>query len=697
MKQTFLAFLFLFAGRGLAQNNDSVQNKVYTYVEQMPEPGYDITSYLSKHLQYPDSAADNNIQGRVVVKFVVNEDGTISNCKVEKGIGGGCDKAALDVLMNMPKWKAGIHNGQAVKVQTMLPVTFALTEENRIFKYVDQMPIIGCDYYKYMTENLRYPARAIKKKTHGTAAINFVVNEDGSVSNVRNLNSIGDSCDEEAIRLISNMPKWTPGIDDGKPVKVLFNLPVRFDLEPAEHLYGDTSKHYNEQAPAPAFDVSTYLMHNLHYPDEAREKSQEGRVVVKFVVNENGSVSDCIVVSGIGRECDEEALRVVRNMPFWLPAIQKDRPVKVYFTLPIQFRLEGIGHETNKKRKIPADYVFDLSEHLDKQPSTHYDHVKYVSEHVYYPDSARAKGIQGDVIVKFVVKKDGTIGNCTIESSLGGGCDEEARRVVKSMPAWKPGISEKMPVNVYQIMAVPFYPSVAEKLAVESKQIYSYMDRPPTSTYSFPEYIARHLKYPEEAKKKRITGSVMVKFVVTDSGKIENVGLIRGIGGGCDEEAIRLVKNMPPWKPGEMNNRPVNSYFNVSVPFSMSFSAQEIKEFSEKYEAERPKREYDFLQYVSDSLHYPDSALENNIGGTVIISFSVSEKGMISKCIVSKSLGYGCDEEALRLVQNMPPWQPQVKDGAPMSYSYSQSIDFDLRGYKRQLKKKTKAEENAKQ
>ena len=90
----------------------------------------------------------------------------------------------------------------------------------------------------------------------------------------------------------------------------------------------------------PDFNISTYLQENLHYPDIARENNITGRVVVKFVVNEDGSASDPKVVRSVGGGCDEEAQRFIAAMPNWKPGIQNGKPVKVYYTQPITFNLE---------------------------------------------------------------------------------------------------------------------------------------------------------------------------------------------------------------------------------------------------------------------------------------------------------------------------------------------------------------------
>lgn len=82
-----------------------------------------------------------------------------------------------------------------------------------------------------------------------------------------------------------------------------------------------------------------FLSENIRYPQMAREAGIQGTVFITFVVERNGSVTDVRVVRGIGGGCDEEAVRVVRNMPRWTPGRQRGQPVRVQFTMPIRFVL----------------------------------------------------------------------------------------------------------------------------------------------------------------------------------------------------------------------------------------------------------------------------------------------------------------------------------------------------------------------
>lgn len=103
--------------------------KIFNVVEQMPEfpAGQSaLTSYLVNKLYYPEIARQNNIQGKVICNFVINEDGNITNVKVVKSLSKECDAEAVRVISNMPKWKPGKQNGKPVKTYMNLPINFKL-------------------------------------------------------------------------------------------------------------------------------------------------------------------------------------------------------------------------------------------------------------------------------------------------------------------------------------------------------------------------------------------------------------------------------------------------------------------------------------------------------------------------------------------------------------------------------------------
>ena len=85
-----------------------------------------LRAFLLKNVRYPEAARENNIEGRVIVRFLVDEHGVLSHFALLRGIGGGCDEEALRVLKIMPKWIAASYKGRAIRTVQLLPVVFVL-------------------------------------------------------------------------------------------------------------------------------------------------------------------------------------------------------------------------------------------------------------------------------------------------------------------------------------------------------------------------------------------------------------------------------------------------------------------------------------------------------------------------------------------------------------------------------------------
>ena len=84
----------------------------------------EFTKWVNERLVYPEIAKENGVQGRVTLQFTVEKDGSVTNVKVLRGIGGGCDEEAIRVVKAMPKWKPGKQHGKAVRVSYLLPINF---------------------------------------------------------------------------------------------------------------------------------------------------------------------------------------------------------------------------------------------------------------------------------------------------------------------------------------------------------------------------------------------------------------------------------------------------------------------------------------------------------------------------------------------------------------------------------------------
>ena len=106
-------------------------------------------------------------------------------------------------------------------------------KNNMVFDVVEVMPQFPggqIAMMKYIMENIKYPKQAMKERIQGRVTVRFIVEKDGSISDVKPILSVHPLLNKEAVRVVESMPKWTPGKQNGKPVRVRFNLPVMFKL-----------------------------------------------------------------------------------------------------------------------------------------------------------------------------------------------------------------------------------------------------------------------------------------------------------------------------------------------------------------------------------------------------------------------------------------------------------------------------------
>ena len=124
-KVLLLAFCLLIANINIFAQ----QNTIYEIVEEIPEfPGgvAKMNEYLSNSIIYPEYAVDNNIEGKVILEFVIDIDGTITDIKIKHSVHESLDNEALRVVKSMPKWKPGKNDGKLVRVKYTLPIGFSL-------------------------------------------------------------------------------------------------------------------------------------------------------------------------------------------------------------------------------------------------------------------------------------------------------------------------------------------------------------------------------------------------------------------------------------------------------------------------------------------------------------------------------------------------------------------------------------------
>lgn len=252
----------------IRETGETEDDQPFLIAETMPlfpmqegdNPGYgDLNTFrtwVQANVKYPAEAFRNGEQGRVVLSFVVEKDGSVSNIQILQTPGKAFSEETRRVVAASPKWKPGEQRGEKVRVRYTLPVDFRITataqdtktSENKgsgeePFLVVDTPPQfnggdIG-EFRRWVQMNVKYPAEALGKNIYGKVLVTFVIEKDGSVGNAEIFKSPDKSLADEVLRVIGKSPKWTPGKQRGEAVRVKFGMPVDFAVQTSEGILHD--------------------------------------------------------------------------------------------------------------------------------------------------------------------------------------------------------------------------------------------------------------------------------------------------------------------------------------------------------------------------------------------------------------------------------------------------------------------------
>ena len=222
-------------------------------------------------------------------------------------------------------------------------------KEPEHYATVEQKPMFnGEDAGKFgawVFGQIKYPEQAYKDGAQGRVTLQFVISKKGDIKDVKVAKSSGNELlDNEALRVVSMSPAWTPGKVEGKPVDVLYTFPVVFKLQDEEVADEPVPFAVVEQKPAfqgsDTMEFTKWVFSQIKYPEEAEEKQIQGRVTLQFTITKDGNVKDVTVAKSSGSKIlDDEAVRVVSMSPQWEPGKQNGEPVNVKFTFPVVFQM----------------------------------------------------------------------------------------------------------------------------------------------------------------------------------------------------------------------------------------------------------------------------------------------------------------------------------------------------------------------
>ncbi len=263
MKSRIFSSLLAVLLLNLCVSKTSAQdNKIYDHVGMETPPTYPggiqkFYQFLGSNIQYPKSAMEKNIQGVLYVTFTIEKDGSLTDIKPEgRKLGFGTEEEAVRVLKLSKKWNPGLLSGKPVRVKYNIPMKFAMpnkkaatapvmaktqsvtpvVENNTIYDHVSMenpptYPGGIAKFYEFLGKNMTYPVEAAEKKVKGNVFVSFNIEKDGSLTDVKvEGKKLGAGTDEEAIRVVKLSKRWNPGLVNGVPTRVKYNVPVKFTM-----------------------------------------------------------------------------------------------------------------------------------------------------------------------------------------------------------------------------------------------------------------------------------------------------------------------------------------------------------------------------------------------------------------------------------------------------------------------------------
>lgn len=220
-------------------------------------------------------------------------------------------------------------------------------------------------------------------------------------------------------------------------------------------------------------------------------------------------------------------------------------------------------------------------------------------------------------------------------------------------------------------------------------------------------FLGRSIKYPKSASDQDLQGSTQTKFTIKN-GKVVNVNNQVSLGSGCDEELMKAILSYKNFKTSE------DGSFAIKVVFQLSGSAAEMKNnkippikglknltpivivgyktldiatnnndeiydfVSLEKAPEYPGGIRKFYEFIGKTIKYPTEAKANGVQGKVFVSFTIEKNGVLSDIAITRGLGSGTDEEAVRVLKESPKWNPGIRDGKPVRVKYNFNINFSL-------------------
>lgn len=420
----------------------------------------DFCHWVQERLRYPAEAVIYGIEGRVVIGFVIEPDGSVSSVEALTSPDPSLSEAAMHVVRQSPRWSPGRLDGKPVRVWLSIPIDFSLE------KLPAGTPPDGAElpefqggglveFKRWVLRNIEFSDKIFNPGDEGWVEVSFTVNKNGKVRQVQPTRFSDEDFAEQIRRTIASSPSWTPAESEDAARDVLFQLRFDLSLMPGDKgLYTEDKTIYTEADSLPRFCGGTpgvfreWMFRQVDSLLGPGVPVPKARIVLRFVVERDGTVTGIGVSAPKEREEFAKLVRrAVDASPLWTPAVLGGERIRFRVSQELRFG------EDNPEEEHKADSIDVYPKFAGGGLE---EFRRWVVQKVVYPWRALEKGIQGRVAVSFIVEKDGSVSSMEILQSPDPILSREVERVLKKAPAWTPGMKDGKPVRVRYTLPVDF-------------------------------------------------------------------------------------------------------------------------------------------------------------------------------------------------------------------------------------------------
>jgi len=510
--------------------------------------------------------------------------------------------------------------------------------EGQVYTFVEQMPQFPGgqkSMFTFINQNIHYPEEAYKNKTEGKVVVQFIVSETGKITNATVVRSASPDLDQEALRLINSFPAWEPGKQNGKPVPVYFTLPITFKYTHVRDV--KNSNIINDSTNWKITDSTLVIIDNIKLP--------------------LGFNLDVINPEEIDTGFALKPFPVEKKIKL----INQYGPLAKNGVLLLEtYKIEKLYNDTTTYKAGNDKFIYKTADKMPQYRGGESMLMSYIGKNLRYPILAQESGIQGKVVVRFVVDRTGKVKFPRVIKKIHPLLDNEALRIIRSLSTFIPAEKGGQKVSVYLTLPLTFKIEDAGKSKINN------------FNYNFNYIDLKNLLILLDGDKLPIGFDInwlnFVKFIdyrvltpMNEKEKqqyIEKYGL-EGINGIVEIKSAKSIQKTN--NPDQLKDSMGNHIYHV---------IEVMPEF--------PGGSEKLLKFIEKKLKYPETSQANHVHGRVILCFVVNSNGNIEKAEVIRSLDSECDKEALRVINLLPTWIPGRQNGVNVSVWYTIPINFSM-------------------